>query len=98
MFSDHLLFSFSPPYQIYCAIILTHRLLPTLYSPIIQRRLVNYYHHGSCPNMGTGCQEEKTPRIPANGMCSRLGAVRRSATSSYLLLILFSLHPAPLWV
>src|SRR5438132_1144557 len=79
-------------------LVLTHRSLPILHTLNKEEYKVNIQHHGNCPDMGASCPKEKTPCIPANGMRSRLGAVCRSTTSPCLLLTLFSIHPASLWV
>jgi len=66
-------FSLSPTllYQITAPQVLTLCLLPTLYTLIKREFKVNILHHGNWAYMGTGRSEEKTPRIPPNGMHSK---------------------------
>src|SRR5438128_9565833 len=99
MFSNHIPLSpFSAVPNRTAPHVLTHHLLPTLHTLNKEEKKVNIQHHGNCPDMGASCPKEKTSRIPANGMRSKLGAVRRSATSPCLLLMLFSVYPSSLWV
>ena len=79
---------FTAPY------VLTHHYILPLHTPNKGKAISYYLHHGSCPDMGTGCQKEKTPTVLTNGVRSRLGAICHSATSTNLLLSLFSIHPS----
>src|SRR5437879_10106159 len=53
-------------------------------------------HYGDEAYMGSSCQKKNTPRIPPNGMRSKLGAVRCSFTPPSSLLSTLRLRSTPL--
>src|SRR5438128_9558587 len=95
MFSDHLSFLSAPQTNLTAPYILTHRSLRILYPPTKERFLVNILHHGDWAYLGTGRLQEKTLRIPPNGMRSKSGAARRSATPPSCLLSTLRICSAP---
>jgi hypothetical protein len=77
----------------YTAPYFLHSAHPSIPTPHLKRdSIVLSIHHGTWPNVGTGCQEEKTCCIPPYGMRSKSRAVHCSPTTPTFLLSTLGIH------